>query len=203
MDSLGKIKSNIKTGQESLIFNKSILQFKLIDFWRWSVSDIVSNATRGRFAEFIVATATNVDLTIPRDEWQSFDLITPEKIKIEVKSAAYIQSWAQKSLSKISFSIKPARLWNNDTGEFNKNPSRCSDVYVMCLLHICNQETINPLDMSHWNFYVLSTEEINNYPRSQHSITLNSLNKLTNPVPYDELYMEIKNKSHKQNMTSI
>lgn len=49
----GKIKIEQKTGDERLTFNDRETGFKLIDFWQWSVSDLVSNATRGRFAEFI------------------------------------------------------------------------------------------------------------------------------------------------------
>lgn len=106
MSSLDKLTASLKTGEEPLRFNGAPTSFKLIDFWKWSVSNILSNATRGRFAEFIVASATNIDTTQVRDEWAAYDLVTAEAIKIEVKSAAYIQSWFQKSLSKISFIIK-------------------------------------------------------------------------------------------------
>ena len=34
--------------------------------------------------------------------WESYDLLSPEGIKIEVKTSAYIQSWKQKAFSKIS-----------------------------------------------------------------------------------------------------
>src|ERR1700761_545099 len=103
---LDKIQATIKTGDEKLLYQKEQLPISLLDFWRWSVSDILSNATRGRFAEFIVATAANVDIKTIRDEWGAFDLETMDGIKIEVKSAAYIQTWFQRELSKISFSIK-------------------------------------------------------------------------------------------------
>lgn len=46
-----------RSGGERLCANGETLPFSLLDFWQWSVSDLVSNATRGRFAEFIVATA--------------------------------------------------------------------------------------------------------------------------------------------------
>lgn len=96
----------LKTGDERLIQNGVELEYNLLSFWRWNSSDLLSNTSRGRFAEFIVASATNVDISNARDEWAEYDLITPEGIKIEVKSSAYVQSWFQKSLSKISFGIK-------------------------------------------------------------------------------------------------
>ncbi len=120
MTSLDKIVTEPKTGEERLICNNQSTEVKLIDFWRWSVSDIVSNATRGRFAEFIVATALNIDLNVVRDEWSAYDLISPEGIKIEVKSASYLQSWFQRNFSLISFSIKAARYWDSATNKQGK-----------------------------------------------------------------------------------
>lgn len=195
MNSLGRIVPEAKTGNETLLFQDKPLPFTLKDFWIWSVSDILSNATRGRFAEFIVATAINIDLKIPRDEWGAYDLTTPDNIKIEVKSASYIQSWYQEKLSTISFSIKPARYWDSETNKQSKIAKRHADVYVMCLLKHTDQATINPLNMSQWAFYILSRSEVDNYKRSQSSITLRSLEKLTDPVDYNELYEEIKKKN--------
>jgi hypothetical protein len=191
------ITPKIKNGNEPLVYKKA-LPFTLVDFWKWSVSDLISNATRGRLAEFIVATAVGVDLNIPRDEWAAFDLISPDGIKIEIKSAAYLQSWFQKKLSLISFSIKPALYWDGATNVQSKTKARHADVYVMCLLETKDQEKIDPLDLEQWKFYVLSVDAVNNYKRSQMSITLNSLEKLTSPVCYDELDQEIKIK-HKEN----
>src|ERR1700733_10963361 len=110
---LDRVPATIKTGQECLSHNGQPLKFTLLDFWKWSVSDILSNATRGRLAEFIVAMAVNIDITQVRDEWGAFDLITPNGIKLEIKSAAYLQSWFQRALSTISFSTKLARHWDS------------------------------------------------------------------------------------------
>ena len=62
-----------KKGSESFTSNGQPLETKLIDFWRWSVSDLVSNATRGRLAEFIVASALDITDGV-RNEWDAFDL---------------------------------------------------------------------------------------------------------------------------------
>ncbi len=195
MDSLDKIQATLKTGQEKLIYNDKSLNFSLLDFWRWSVSDILSNATRGRFAEFIVATAANIDIKQIRDEWSAFDLETHEGIKIEVKSAAYVQSWFQSKLSPISFSTKAAFVWDSITNKQEETARRSADIYVFCLLHHPEKSTIDPLNLNHWTFYVLATEELNRYKRSQHSITLNSLRRLTNEVCYYELNQQIIEKS--------
>lgn len=192
---LGRKLAVIKSGGEPLTYNEKPIDFSLLDFWRWSVSDILSNATRGRFAEFIVATATNIDQTMLRDEWSAYDLDTPDGIKLEIKSAAYLQSWFQKALSPISFSTK-ATLYSdysdNPTSEQSLEKKRHADVYVFCLLHHDNKQTVDPLNMNQWEFYVLSTRELNDYTRSQHSITLKSLQRLTTSIPYDRLYDTVK-----------
>ena len=55
-------------------------------------------------AEFIVASAIDV-LKNPREEWDAYDLITKEGLKIEIKSSSYLQSWDQTELSKIIFGV--------------------------------------------------------------------------------------------------
>lgn len=194
MTSLNKLQATLKTGQEKLTSNDQPLSFSLIDFWKWSASDLLSNATRGRFAEFIVATATNTDIEQIRDEWSAFDLETCEGIKIEVKSAAYIQSWFQRKFSPISFSTKAAFVWDWITNKQEETAKRSADVYVFCLLHHNDKPTADPLNLDQWTFYVLATSKLNTYTRSQHSITLNSLKKLTNSdgISYESLNEEIK-----------
>ncbi len=191
MDELKKIKATPKTGREIISNNGISTNYTLLDFWCWSVSDIMSNATRGQFAEFIVGTAVGLDPNNLRIEWDSYDLKTEDGIKIEVKSAAYIQTWSQQKLSNISFSIKPAKHWEADTGIYRGEPKRHSDLYVFCLLKHKDQKTIDPMKMEQWDFYVLPTYRLDNYQRSQTSITINSLQKMTAPIEYSELRGEI------------
>ncbi len=53
--------------------------------------------------------------------------------RIEVKSAAYLQSWNQKALSPISFSVAPALGWDAKAGARSKEKIRPADVCVFCL----------------------------------------------------------------------
>ncbi|RYE20942.1 MAG: hypothetical protein EOP42_26645 [Sphingobacteriaceae bacterium] len=191
MNPLDKIQVTLKSGNEKLIFEDQPLNFSLIDFWRWSASDLLSNATRGRFAEFIVATATNIDFKQIRDEWSAYDLETPEGIKVEVKSAAYLQSWLQRKLSTISFSTKAAFVWDYASSKYEEEKRRSADVYVFCLFHHTDKQTADPLNLNQWEFYVLATSKLNTYTRSQHSITLNSLKQLTSCIDYVNLKEEI------------
>lgn len=198
MTELEEIKAIPKTGQERLTNESQQTNYNLFDFWRWSVSDILSNATRGRFAEFVVGTALNLNPLDLRNEWDAFDLTTEDGIKIEVKSAAYIQSWKQNNFSTISFSIRPARFWDSANNSQRGEAKRHADVYVFCLLKHKDQNTIDPLKMEQWEFYVLPTYCLNNYQRSQSSITLNSLKKLVNPILYNQLKSEITSAHEEQ-----
>jgi hypothetical protein len=45
----------------------------VLDFWKWAFSDLMSNASRGVLAEFIVATALDSTSHL-RQEWAPFDL---------------------------------------------------------------------------------------------------------------------------------
>jgi hypothetical protein len=184
---LPHISAKKKTGSESFIANTANTQYCLRDFWSWSFSDLVSNSTRGRLAEFIVATASRVDLNAVRGEWDAFDLVTEEGIKIEVKSAAFIQSWYQNDYSKIRFSIKQSHHWDSFTSKTSKKVTRNSDVYVFCLLKHKDQRTIDPLDLDQWEFYVLSVKTINKTLNNKSTVSLQVLRNLCNPISYQDI----------------
>lgn len=195
---LKAIKPTLKTGAEKLTVENVETKYSLLNFWQWSVSDILSNATRGRFAEFIVGTAIDMDLQNLRDEWDAYDLSTEDGVKIEIKSASYIQSWQQSDYSRINFSIKPTKHWDAKNGMSRGEAKRHADVYVFCLLKHKDQKTINPLQMEQWDFYVVPTHKLDNYARSKSSITLNSLKKLVQANSYLELKEKIYEKYTEQ-----
>jgi hypothetical protein len=189
---LSKISSNQKTGNEHFRFDDKILNNNLLSFWQWGFSDILSNTTRGILAEFIVATSLEIDLNIPREEWDNYDLETSDGVKIEVKSAAFLQSWSQSKLSSISFSIKPSKIYYAETNKREAIAQRSADAYIFCLLNHKDKATVNPINIDQWEFYVLSTPEINKYSLNQKSITLNSLRKITRALKFDEIKNEVQ-----------
>ena len=123
-----------------------------------------------------------------RIEWDSYDLITKSGIKIEIKSASYIQSWKQKKYSEIKFGIAPTK-GEATNPQYDGKYRRWSDFYIFCSLSHKDQKTINPMDLNQWTFYVLKTEILNNHKPDQKTIGLNSLTKL-NPTKCD--YNELK-----------
>ena len=162
--------------------------FSVLDFWQWSMADLVSNTTRGVLAEFIVAQALGVATTGVREEWAAYDLCTPDGITVEVKSAAYVQSWMQRRLSSILFNVGKRRVWDAATNQLSAEPLRPASVYVFALLAHQDRATLDPLNLDQWRFYVLSTREIDQRERSQHSITISSLERMGGgPYPFAEL----------------
>ena len=102
---LDAIEGGPKIGQEHFRAGGEPLGFQLLDFWRWSASDLVGNTARGILAEYLVAQA--LGSTQPtRNEWLPFDVLSAGGVRVQVKSAAYLQSWYQPKPSRIAFSIQ-------------------------------------------------------------------------------------------------
>ncbi len=187
-------KPTLKTGKEPLINGNTPLGVSLFDFWRWSNSDLLSNAARGIFAEFLVANALGIEIMVPREEWATYDLITKDDITIEVKSAAYLQSWNQTRLSEIKFAIGKTNKFDQNGKMINEPPQRWADVYVFCLLAHQDKRTVNPLDVSQWEFYVVETKRLNELCSERQSISLKPLMEICGKsIKYEDIKREIKN----------
>src|SRR5262249_55190326 len=122
-----------------------------------------------------------------REGWAAWDLTTSDGVRVEVKSSAYLQSWAQKDYSRISFGTPMTQAWDADEGGFAGVARRPAQVYVFALLAHTDKATVNPLDLDQWVFYVLPTAVLDGRTRSQHSITLRTLEGLTAAVSFGEL----------------
>lgn len=146
------------------------------DFWNWAHSDFLSNAQRGILAEYIVGKALNC-LKEKRLEWDAYDLVADSGIKIEVKSAAYLQSWKQNKLSSIRFDISRKKSWFAETNTFNKDHERSADVYVFSVLSERDRQKIDPLNLRQWFFIVLPAEIINSKFGNQKTVGLSTLEK--------------------------
>jgi len=178
--SLPEIQTEQKSGKEKFLLNGIEQDYSLIDFWSWNQSDLIENRTRGILAEYIVKKALEIKSN-DRIEWDDYDIITETGVKIEIKSASYIQTWEQTKYSNISFDISVNKRSNSE---------RKSDLYLFCLLDCKTQNNINPLNLEQWTFFVVETIEINNVLQSQSTITLNSLKR---KLKYVECkYSEIK-----------
>lgn len=183
---LGKIVLTPRHPDESFHTQEGNLPLQLVDFWQWAMSDLVENRNRGILAEFLVRQALGVD-SPTRLEWDPYDFKTAEGIKIEVKSAAYIQTWDQSKYSSIGFDISPSRapLPGN---LLEVEPRRQADVYVFCLLHHKDQKTLNPMDLDQWTFFLVLTTTLNEVVPDQKSIGIGGIERLAHKqCSYGEL----------------
>ncbi|MBT3194140.1 MAG: hypothetical protein HN341_16470 [Verrucomicrobia bacterium] len=165
------------TGHEPFHRAGHQLEHRVLNFWRWSSSELLGNTLRGVLAEYLVA----LDLGVAdgfRTEWDAFDLQTSTGITVEVKSGAYVQTWHQDRPSKISFGIAPTRAWDPTTGTYGTEYRRQAQVYVFCVLGEKDQAEADPLDLHQWQFHVLAAQVLNGRLGEQKTLTLGSLLKL-------------------------
>ena len=95
-----------------------------------------------------MAQALGMSIFSVRDEWGAFDLQTPEGVKVEVKSAAYIKSWYQSSLSKIIVRTPTTRAYDPNTNQLDVEAKRQADVYIFAVLAHQDKSTIDPLNVN-------------------------------------------------------
>ena len=155
------------------------------DFWAWGYSDILSNANRAVFAEFIVGLALDV-VHEPRTEWDAADL-RYRGFLIEVKASAYLQSWPQETPSVIRFDISKKKSWHADTNTNDSDRVRSAHCYVFCIYAEKDSAKCNIVDITAWRFYVISTERIDSAFGDQKSVGLGRIEQLTQPIEYSQL----------------
>ena len=172
-----KRESKPLTGNEPFLQRGVSEDFDVLSFWRWAHSEINGNTERGVLAEFIVGRALGVT-TPMRTEWDSYDLLTPEGIKVEVKASGSWQSWGQDKKSLIKFGIAPARSWDKFTGKYADETTRVADVYVFCVLHHDDGKEMDPLNLDQWSFHVVSRATIENKLGAQKSAVISTLTRI-------------------------
>jgi len=175
--------------------NTNNKKFTVLDFWRYGLSNLNSNITRGAFAEFLVENALkDVDDIEIRNPWGDYDVEYKGK-RIEVKCSSYLQDWDQEKLSRPLFSkLKAEELYYNDiVGKKSKKKADYkADVYVLSLFHHKETETLDILDLDQWSFYILSKNRLKDISNDSSSISLLRLKKENiEPVHFSKLSEEI------------
>lgn len=190
------------TGNEKFIFKDKDLGKTMLNFWSWAYSDLIRNVNRGAFAEFVVREAMNTQCrnAPPRTDFRvsmdAYDLLSPDGIRVEVKSSAYIQAWESEHPARISFRIAPAKSLDS-SGNYSADSQYCrhSDVYVFCVWTAMSREQ-NILDLSLWDFYVIATKTLDQKVPNQKTITFQSLLSLQpRKVDYFGLYEAIRSEA--------
>ena len=177
MTNLKAIPNVRRIGSEPFHIDGTKLPDTLLNFWQWSSSEIVGNALRGMLAEYIVANAVGCAHGV-RTEWDAYDVLTPDGIRVEVKSGAYVQRWYQRKLSPIQFGIQRTIGWDDSINEYSTEKVRQADAYVFCVLKHQDKDTVDPLNMSQWDFYVLATSVLDEKLGNQKTLSLSRLKRL-------------------------
>lgn len=161
------------------------LDLTLVDFWRWSGSDLLNPFTRSRLAEFIVATLLGADVPGPRTD-RSSDLITADGITVRVKSASLVRSASPRELAKVYFTPLPWRVSRRDPESAARLPH--ARAHVFALLGHTERTTVNPLDLDQWRFFVPPTARLEARMKVQRTLSLCALEELSGgPVPHGAL----------------
>lgn len=171
------------TGNEEFTLHGTSIGVYVKDFWSWAYSDLLNNTYRGVMAEFLVYSSLN-SITLHaqmRTDWLPFDVTSPSGRRIEVKSAAYLQSWTTDFPSQIRFDIAKKLAW--DGKNYSTEAKRNCDLYVFCLYTALTRDK-SILNLDYWEFYVLPTSVLNERIPDQKGIALSSLLKLE-PVKTD------------------
>jgi hypothetical protein len=79
--------------------------------------------------------------------------------------------------------------WSDDLGVFYGEPQRHADVHVFAVLAHKSQATLNPLDVSQWEFYVVPTPWLNDNLGGQKTVGLGMLH--SSPYAMSVAYGEL------------
>lgn len=173
------------------------VQASVSDFWRFAMSDLRMNNTRGYLAEFLVARALGLE-DVSRVEWDAYDLLVDDRVRVEVKSSAYLQLWEQRQLSRVSFSGLRGTRYHPRHGDDPDGRQFNAHVYVFCVQTAVDHDAYEPLDVNQWDFYVLSKTDLEHGQVGQ-SLGLATLQRLSEgPTPWDGLRARVSEKAEGQ-----
>lgn len=185
-------------GEEPFIMqNGKEAGFTVLDFWRFQFSNLLD--MQGRVGEYIVAKALGKKDPDNNNGWTLWDINYRDK-RIEVKTTAYFQPWRVEwdengevinddgtNCSEIrTFSISKAEGEENGV----KVKKRWSDIYIFVLNQGRTKKDADPLNLEHWEFYVIPTGVINKKCGEGKSISLGRVRNLLKPkegVKFDQL----------------
>ena len=124
------------------------------DFWAWNYSNLLADVTRGAVAEFIVARLIGCQPNVLGDPDREYDCKTAAGHTVEVKSSAYLESFALRRprvRSDIRFSGLKCKLFSTDPRSQHsarriiRRSSSCSACWRNGI-----QSLVDPLHLDQW-----------------------------------------------------
>ena len=192
----------LRTGKELFTMGgQPIDLLSMLDFWQFQFSNIFD--LQEHIAEFLVAKALRIKKPYNRDGWTQWD-INYKKTRIEVKETGYYYSW-QKNKKKsdvrtwdihktytLDEKKERIKIGEDSKGNAIYKQERQSDIYVFCLNTGKQKKSSNPLQLEHWEFYIIPTSTINEVCGDNKSISLSKVKKLAKQsTPFGELKSKI------------
>ena len=179
----------IARGSDYFTLNGKKTDRKFEDFWAYFASDLADIKIKGSIAEYIIKDALDAEADIP--SWYYFDILY-KTFRIEVKSSSYIQSYTRQSgkLSSPRFSIGKKPI---DFPSLNKSsiPIRNNDFYIFALHNCKDVNEYNPLEISQWTFYIVSTAYINENFDNYSALSLKKVEEIASPCTYENIRQEL------------
>ena len=166
---------------------------KVEAFWSWALGDLCDDDVKGWFAEWMVAKLLSIP-SARRISWANSDLITPEGVRIEIKSTSYWQSWklvdeygqprprpTHKLPQDRAIGFGGLQARDARTTSCQSDPvTYKSDLYVFAFQHEKDESRWNALDLAQWEFYILAVEDVCTIPTKR--IGLAALRAKQNPL---------------------
>ena len=177
--------AKLLSGKEPFTNNGILTDYTVNDFWSFQFSNILHDPDE--IAEFLVAKALGLDKPFNKDHWTLYD-IDYNGIRVEVKETAYYHSFNEpgKISNQRVFGITKANSNYENPDEKNRF-ERQNDVYVFCLLKGETAEDAWPLELSHWEFYIVPTSVINKECGDQKTVSLSRVQNFTKPVDFEHI----------------
>jgi len=169
--------------------------FSVLDFWQWAFADLCDDDIKGWYAEWLVGNLLGLFMGGRRISWANSDLISPGKVRIEVKASSFWQSWKLldefgkdrevKSIDETARKrVRFAGLNAGDAVEIaGPITGNKSDLYVFAFQNQLDHAAWNALDLTQWEFYLLTKEQL----AGKTSISLTNLAALCPAMTADEL----------------
>lgn len=177
--------TKLLNGNEQFVDNGRPLGLSVRDFWSFQFSNILHDPDE--IAEFLVAKALGMDTPFNKQSWTLYDILYRNK-RIEVKETAYYHPFNKPGevSRRRNFGIQKANSEYDDSNRLNRY-ERQNDLYVFCLLNGTNEEEAWPLEVSHWEFFVVPTCVINEQCADQKTVSLSRVKSFASSVSYNEL----------------
>lgn len=160
------------TGNETFLTGNKSIHLTIGDFWRWAYSDPFCCNNLSVLAEYIIASALGINGTRSAAPIKRYNFLTNTGLRVNVRTAAYVESRYADHPDCISFCISPLGIPDG-----NGKTKQTSDVYVFSIYKAMNKNE-SPLNLDFWEFYVLPASVLDKMNPPQKTITLPSLMQL-------------------------